>query len=211
MKLKICGIRRPEDVAYLNAAPPDYAGFILSERFWRYVGSGNLPLLTQALSPEIQRVGVFVNEKPEWIAQFLPYIDVIQLHGEETAEDILHLRKLTDKEIWKAVRVRTAEEIQTACELPVEKLLLDSYVENEYGGSGKTAKWDMITQAEITKPFFLAGGISTDNFLTAAETVHPYGVDVSSAVETDRCKDGKKISAMTALVRTFTERRKIYG
>lgn len=193
MKVKLCGMRRMEDIRMLNARPPDFAGFILSEPFRRYVPLEQLIPLCAALDKRVARVGVFVNEPPEWILRFTPHLDVIQLHGEETGEYIENLRRLTDCRIWKAVRVRTAQDVENAARLPVDMLLLDSFSERSHGGTGDTAPWDEIAKAQIQKPFFLAGGITAENLAQAAAAVRPYGVDASSALETDGVKDAEKI------------------
>ena len=201
MNVKICGIRRIEDTEYLNQYPPEYAGFILSEQFWRYIPPEQVAILHEHLDRKIKRVGVFVNPTPEEIFPYVDYLDVIQLHGEETEELIAFLRKETNLEIWKAARVRTPEDIQKAETLPVDKLVLDSYSGIAHGGTGTLAPWELIQQHRPKKPFFLAGGISVDNVIEATEAVHPFGVDVSSSVETDRKKDGGKIKALIQKIR----------
>ena len=201
MKIKICGIRRIEDTEYLNQYSPDYAGFILSEPFWRYVPPEQMKSLTQNLDKKIQRVGVFVNPEIEQILHYAEYLDIIQLHGEESAELIKLIRQEMNLELWKAVRVRTPEEIQQADSLPVDKLILDSYSLASHGGTGTLAPWKLITEHKPVKPFFLAGGISAENVTEAIEAVQPFGVDVSSSVETDKCKDRDKIRSFIQKIR----------
>lgn len=192
-KIKICGIRRTQDAEYLNEFKPDYAGFILSKPFRRYINIEQLNIINEILSPEIKRVGVFVNENVEYILQFSYLLDVIQLHGDETNDFIADLKSKTSCEIWKAVRVQTSDEIEKACSLPVDKLLIDSYSKDSYGGTGKTADWELVKNTKMSKPFFLAGGISYDNCVDAINTVNPFGLDISSSVETDKIKDKNKI------------------
>ena len=111
-KIKICGMRRVDDILYVNTYHPDYAGFILSEGFKRTVDIDTFYDLELLLNKEIKRVGVFVNEPIENILKsFAQKLDVIQLHGEENAEYISKLRKNCDCEIWKAVRVKYADDI----------------------------------------------------------------------------------------------------
>lgn len=199
--LKICGIRRPEDVQYLNEFPPDFAGFICAAPYWRYVPPAQFTALCRALRGEIGRVGVFVNPSWEDIAPYAPYLDKIQLHGNESPALIAALHeRLPDTGIWKAVRVRTAEDIAKADALDVEALVLDSFSAQSEGGTGTVAPWDIIAQNRPSKPFLLAGGISPENAAQAIAAVQPWGVDASSSLETDRCKDRAKISAMTAAV-----------
>lgn len=195
-KLKICGLRRNEDISYVNEFLPDYAGFILSEQFWRHISLDLLTQLTSKLSDKITPVGVFVNETVEKIIPFSKYLGVIQLHGDEDNDFIRTLKKHTDCEIWKAIRPQSSIEINDACQSCADKLLIDSFSKNSVGGTGVVGDWEIIKNAEITKPFFLAGGISADNIKEAIEAVKPYGIDVSSSVETDRKKDREKIKTI---------------
>lgn len=205
MMLKICGIRRTEDVRCLNQYMPDFAGSILSKPFWRYVPPEDFRTLALAMDKKIRRVGVFVNPTMDEIHQYAAYLDVIQLHGEETADFIEEIRENSnhDLQIWKAVRVRTPEDIRAADALPVDKLVLDSFSEVQHGGVGKVADWELIARNRPQKPFLLAGGISADNAAEAA-MLHPWGLDVSSSVETDRCKDADKIRTLVARVRALS-------
>ena len=114
MKIKFCGIRRLEDVAYCNDLQPDYLGMILSEGFRRTVPIETAAKLAAARCGRTALVGVFVDETPEHIAQVLKQVplDVIQLHGSETAEIVSGVRWRTGLPIWKAVRVQNPEEIR---------------------------------------------------------------------------------------------------
>lgn len=203
MKLKICGIRRTEDVQYLNAYEPDLAGFICSQPFWRYVTPEQAAQLAQQLDGAILRVGVFVDPTIEEIARYAQLLDVIQLHGNETPALIAEIRKRWDVEIWKAARVRTAEDIRRADALPVDKLVLDSFSPVSHGGTGTVADWALIAESRPEKPFLLAGGISAENAAEAAK-LRPWGLDASSSVETDRCKDADKIRTLVARVRALS-------
>ena len=204
LTIKICGIRRLEDVEILNQYPPDYAGFICSKPFWRYVSPEQLKSLHQNLNKHIRRVGVFVNPTIEEILAYADWLDVIQLHGEENADFIKQIwENVWSVQIWKAVRVRTAEDIANADKLPVDKLVLDSFSAISHGGTGTLAPWDIIANNRPTKPFFLAGGISAENVIDAVKAVNPFGIDVSSSVETDKCKDPEKIRVLTETIRNF--------
>ncbi|MBR3631285.1 MAG: phosphoribosylanthranilate isomerase [Oscillospiraceae bacterium] len=200
--LKICGIRRPEDVAYLNACPPDYAGFICTPGYRRSVSVGTLRELCRPMELKIVRVGVFVDPVWDEIAPFEPYLDILQLHGNESPALIAEIRaEAPEAGIWKAVRVRTAEDIRRADALDVDALVLDSFSAECAGGTGTLAPWDIIAQNRPEKPFFLAGGITPENVQEAVRAVQPYGVDASSSLETDGCKDAEKIRRMAAAVK----------
>lgn len=192
-KIKICGLRRPEDIIYVNECKPDYVGFVFAKSR-RQVTEDEAKLLRSALAPGIIPVGVFVNEDIDKVTGLLNegIIDIAQLHGDEDSTYIARLReKMQRGELIKAVRVASSESIEAAGKLNVDYLLLDTYSAKEYGGTGETFDWSVIQ--EVGKPFFLAGGISSDNICQAIEAVQPYGVDVSSGVETDGVKDREKI------------------
>ncbi|MBR0484265.1 MAG: phosphoribosylanthranilate isomerase [Oscillospiraceae bacterium] len=201
--IKICGNRTLNDIAILNQYPPDYAGFILSGGFGRSIVMGTFYELQSYLDKKIQTVGVFVNEPIEEIKRcaYHEELNVIQLHGEETTTYIQELRNIFHGEIWKAVRVRTAEDILKADTLPVDKLVLDSFSAVSHGGTGTLAPWDIIINNRPEKPFFLAGGISVKNVSDAVKEVHPFGVDVSSSVETNKHKDIDKIKNLIQIIK----------
>lgn len=203
MKIKICGIRRAEDVAYLNEFSPDYAGFILSEGFKRTVVFDTFCKLDSCLDKSIKRVGVFVNEPIENILKYSQMLNVIQLHGDEDESYITKLREHTDCEIWKAVRAKCSEDIEKACKMSADKLLIDSFSENSYGGTGKRVNLEIIKNAKISKPFLLAGGLDESNLISAVSQVNCFGADLSSSVETDGVKDKEKIKRIISIVRNY--------
>lgn len=202
--LKLCGIRRHEDVMTVNEFLPDFIGMILTEGFRRTVNMDTAATLSKLLDKRIKKVGVFVNEPADNVkrASERLSLDVIQLHGDEDREYIRSLGSIC--EIWKAVRVRTSEDIQRAEELGCDMLLLDSFVKNAVGGTGVTADWDIIKNTEISLPYFLAGGIGEDN-IAAALKISP-NIDLSGSVETDGVKDREKIRRITELYRNITQK-----
>lgn len=207
VKVKICGLRRKEDIEAANQFHPDYIGFVFAKSK-REVTDEKALELKAMLNPEIQAVGVFVNEQPSRIEMLCKkrMIDIVQLHGDEDENYIRELKKRIPNPVIKALRVRSREQIQKAEELPCEYLLLDTYVKGEYGGSGKTFDWRIIP--DIKKPYFLAGGIMEENVQEALESCCPYAVDVSSAVETDGWKDAKKMERLIRKVRSQERNRR---
>lgn len=203
-KIKICGLSRPVDIEMVNEALPDYAGFVFAKSK-RQVTEEAAAELKKGLHPQIKAVGVFVNEEPEKIIRLCRQgtIDIIQLHGDEDEIYLSKLREEVPNPIIKAVRVRGTEDIEKAGQFSCDYLLLDAYKENEYGGSGITFDWSAITS--ISKPFFLAGGINTDNVGRAIGLTTPFAIDVSSGVETDGYKDGSKIIEIVTKVRSVKE------
>ncbi|HBQ45944.1 MAG TPA: N-(5'-phosphoribosyl)anthranilate isomerase [Ruminococcaceae bacterium] len=203
MKVKLCGIRRPEDVAYLNEFRPDYAGFVFAGTR-RRIAPETAAALVRKLDAHIRKVGVFVDEPAASIARTvrLAGLDVVQLHGDESAEAIAKLRSLLPGvEIWKAVRVRDRLSIPRALKLGADKLLLDGYSGSEHGGTGKKADWNLIREANLSVPYFLAGGLNSGNISAAVEELSPYGVDISSGIETGGVKDRAKIEQIMKILR----------
>lgn len=197
MKVKLCGLRRTEDVEMVNEAAPDYAGFVFADSRRRVTVREGAALRAR-LAPGIQAVGVFVNESPLTVAQTAQaaMLDIIQLHGDEDADYLNALRAQCALPIWKAVRVRTADDIAAADALPVAALLLDSFSPAQYGGTGMLANLAVIGAARPQKPFFLAGGLRLDTVRDAVMHVRPDGVDLSGGFETDGVKDRARLKQL---------------
>ncbi len=201
VKIKICGLTRPQDIEYVNEALPDFIGFVFAKSK-RQVTAETAEQLRKLLDSRIAVVGVFVNEDMDKITALCKkgIIDIVQLHGDESTDYIQSLRQKINNPIIKAVRIKDSESVKTSCSLPCDYLLLDTYSGNEYGGTGKVFDWGMIS--DTPKPFFLAGGVSSENAETAIKNVRPYCLDVSSGVETDSFKDRNKILNIVNLVRS---------
>lgn len=197
--IKLCGMRRAEDISYANEFLPDHIGFILSKGFRRTVDINFAAELVKKLDSRIKKVGVFVDEDPENVkkAADMLGLDVIQLHGSEDREYIKSLN--INIPLWKAVRVRTAEDIYRAEELGCDHLLLDSFVQGSVGGSGVKGDWELIKSTKISLPFFLAGGINADNLADALSVSE--NVDISGGTETDGVKDREKIKRIMEIYR----------
>ena len=195
-KIKLCGLSRPCDIEAANQLKPDYIGFVFAPKSKRYVTPEQAMALKQMLLPEIQAVGVFVNEDPQNIARLLRdhIIDMAQLHGGEDEAYIARLRQLTDQPVIQAFRVETARDLEKVEQSTADYVLLDSGA-----GTGKVFDWDLIQN--ITRPYFLAGGLDPHNVADAVKTRRPYGVDVSSGIETGGRKDKDKMAAFVAAVR----------
>ncbi|MGN0621005.1 MAG: phosphoribosylanthranilate isomerase [Porcipelethomonas sp.] len=203
MKIKLCGMRRQEDISYVNEFVPDYAGFILSGGFRRSIDSDTFRNLVSSMRSDIKRVGVFVNEPPENILKnYAELLDVIQLHGDENEKYVQTLRQSCSCEIWKAVRARSSADIETAASTGCNKLLIDSYVKGKVGGTGQKADLKIIKKARISLPFFLAGGLNAENIEESLKSVKPYGADLSGGIETDGFKDREKIREIINIVRS---------
>lgn len=201
MKVKICGIRRPEDIAIVNEFLPDYIGFILVPNSKRYVKPETIVELKKALNPKIKTVGVVVNEDIDKLREIkkLCGLDIIQLHGEETPE---FCRALGGR-IWKAIRVKDEDcvEILDTYADCTELLLLDTYKDGQHGGTGEAFDWDLIDFVSGDYHIGLAGGINRENVLLAKQKVNPELIDVASGSETDGVKDREKIKDIIEIIR----------
>ncbi|PMP66950.1 MAG: N-(5'-phosphoribosyl)anthranilate isomerase [Thermodesulfobacterium geofontis] len=196
IKVKICGLKKKEDVEFLNNFPVDYMGFIMYPKSPRYVNNELKELLS--LVKKAKKVVVFVNPSYEEVKNALDLgADFIQLHGEETPE---FGEKIGFKKIIKAFRVK--ENRIDFKELSFWKnayaILLDTYVKGILGGTGKTFNWD-IAKRIVSSGYkvFLAGGIDPDNVLNAVKEVSPYAIDIASGVELyPGKKDPEKINRL---------------
>lgn len=202
MKIKMCGLRRPDDIIYANECLPDYIGFVFAESR-RKVSGREAKKLGEQLDPSIKKVGVFVNEPVRSLITISKQagLDIIQLHGDEGEEYIKEVKHETGKELWKAVRVRMVKDIQEAQRLPADKLLLDSFSEESYGGTGKVMDFAVLDQADIRKPYFIAGGLTVENLPEILKKAEPYGIDISSGIETEGVKDREKMLKVIQCVR----------
>lgn len=190
MKIKICGLKRPEDIQAVNAVKSDFCGFVIEvTKSSRCVTREQVRELVRGLHKDIIPVGVFVNAPPELPAQLLNEgtLGIAQLHGNEDEAYIRILREMTDKPLIQAFSIRSTQDVRRACKSTADYILLDQ----GSGGTGKTFDWSLIPQ--ISRPFFLAGGLGPDNLERAIRQVHPWAVDLSSSLETQGYKDPEKI------------------
>ena len=190
VKIKICGIRRLEDIEIVNKYKPDYIGFVFADSK-RKVSYELASQLKANLSPDIISVGVFVNESEDEILKLYAdgIIDIAQLHGGESEDYIKYLKDNTNDKlkIIKAIEMSEDKDLSEYDNSQVDYLLLDSGK-----GSGKTFDWRLIRK-DLKKEFFLAGGINSNNIKNAIEEFNPFAIDLSSSLETDGYKDENKI------------------
>ena len=196
IKVKICGLTRPCDIESVNIEKPDYIGFVFAESR-RKVTPAQAKELRSKLATGIIPVGVFVDETTRNILSLVQnnVIEMVQLHGAESEEYITRLKELTTAPIIKAISVRHAGDVQKWASTAADYLLLD----NKGGGTGQAFDWSLI--GNVTKPYFLAGGLDVNNIATAISQTTPFAVDVSSGVETDGYKNPAKIKEFIGRVR----------
>ncbi len=204
-KIKLCGLSRPEDIAAANEQKPDYIGFVFAKASKRYVSPIRAAELRSELSPEISVVGVFVNEPVGEVVRLLKsgVIDVAQLHGSESRDYVLELKRRADHPVIQAFRVASQEDILRAEASPADYVLLD----NGAGGTGESFDWSLV--ASVKRPFFLAGGLSPENVSDAIQKCAPFAVDASSGLETGGLKDAAKMKAFVDAVREADRNREM--
>lgn len=195
-RLKLCGLMRAADAEAVNAVRPELAGMILSPGFRRSVTAETAAEIRRALDRLIPAVGVFVNAQIREITAFASrgIIQLVQLHGTEDDAYIWQLRRVCTLPIIKAFRIASADDLQKAERSDADLVLLDSGT-----GTGQTFEWSLLNG--FPRPYFLAGGLTPENAAAAIEALHPYGVDVSSGIETDGQKDAEKIRRFAEIVR----------
>lgn len=195
-KIKICGLFRADDMEYANRVHPDYIGFVFWEKSKRRVSPGRAAELRKLLKPGIQVVGVFVDAPCEEVIGLLEngVIDIAQLHGEESEEDIRYIQAVTHKPVIKAVKVKNRYDVEAWLDTSADYLLFDSGM-----GSGIPFDWELLSGVE--REFFVAGGLHADNLPVMFEHLSPYAVDLSSGVETEGKKDFEKMKTVVNLVR----------
>lgn len=209
-KIKICGLTRECDIAYVNEAMPDYIGFVFAPSR-RRIGEEQAKQLRAGLDRGITAVGVFVDAPQEQIMRLLDagIIDAVQLHGSETPEYVEQMKGNTRCPVIKALRPEERD-LALGClgayeRAGVDGFLFDSGVScgkggiASYGGTGKAFDWRLLPDTAL--PCFLAGGLNMHNIEEAVSYVRPYAVDISSGVETDGAKDRRKILDITAKIR----------
>ncbi len=201
-KIKICGLRHPEDIEAANRLMPEFVGFVFWEKSKRYVDPEKASALRLILDPKIKAVGVFVDAGPEEVSDLLNrgIIDIAQLHGHEDEDYINSLRQMTEKPLIQAFRL--GEDPKEDVKMTLLRALCSSadYILIDSGmGSGKTFDWRVLKG--FKREFFLAGGLDSENVSEAIAMTGCFAVDVSSNVETCGRKDSKKMKEFVDAVR----------
>ncbi|AAM24783.1 phosphoribosylanthranilate isomerase [Caldanaerobacter subterraneus subsp. tengcongensis MB4] len=199
VKVKICGLRRLEDIYYANQLQPDFIGFVFSESK-RRVDLKEALEFVKRLKEGIKKVGVFVNEPVEKVMEIAEKLklDVLQFHGDETQEYIDNFKNFT---VWKAIRIRSKLDLKKTGEFKVDAFLFDSFSEKGYGGTGEAFDWNILKAYKREIPVVLSGGLKEENVEEAIKLVRPYAVDVSSGVEVGGYKDFNKMKSFIEKVR----------
>lgn len=184
VKVKICGITNLEDALVAQEAGADILGFIFADSP-RRTETGTAREIIKRVSKDIKISALFVNEKREAVDRVvsgLGRVDFIQFHGEETPA---YCKKFTTKKIIKAIRIKDERSLKKITEYKgIDFILLDTFKEAQYGGTGQTFNWEIAIKAKTYHiPLFLSGGLNPENVKEAILKVRPFAVDVSSGVE----------------------------
>ena len=217
-KVKMCGISKVETIPAVVEAKPNYMGLVFAPSK-RQVTVDQAKTLVEELhkgcakkygldtepdkNDTIKTVGVFVNETVDNLVTIAneANLDAVQLHGDEDETFIQSLKERTNVEVWKAVQIRSAADVEEWIDSSADMILFDAYHKDERGGTGEVFDWSSLDEFE--RPFMLAGGIDSTNVARAIRTVRPYGIDTSSGIETNGVKDDEKITAFTKIVKSI--------
>ncbi len=196
LQVKICGIMRVEQGEAIAQLGATALGYICVEKSPRYIAPQSIAPIVAAVTARdasLDHFGVFANSSIAEIVEVTraAALTVIQLHGDETAATCELLRaalayaNLSNVKLVKALRIRTGEDLAIALsyEPCVDMLLLDAYHPDQLGGTGKTLDWQTLKKFSPKRPWFLAGGLTPDNVLSALSELSPQGIDLSSGVE----------------------------
>ena len=200
IKIKLCGITREEDIDVVNEILPDYIGFVFAKKSKRFISCDMAKKLKSKLNPTVKAVGVFVNENIENIIYLVGnnIIDLVQLHGNEDNEYINKLKNDINVPVIKACQIKSKADM--AITTDTDFILLDAGA-----GDGKTLDESILK--DFNRDYFLAGGLSPDNIVKKIIALHPFGVDVSSGIETEGKKDMAKMRRFVKLVREVENER----
>lgn len=202
VKVKICGITSVADGVAAAAAGADMIGLMFYERSPRHISIPTATEISRALSPFLVKVGVFVNPDEDTVMRAIGEcgVTLLQFHGEEKPAFCAQFGVMS----MKAFRVQNADSLLALPNYSTDAYLLDAYSPDAHGGTGAKFNWDLAVEAKKAgRPIFLAGGLTPENVATAVRQVQPFGVDVSSGVEsTPGKKDHAKVQAFIKAVRT---------
>jgi phosphoribosylanthranilate isomerase len=202
VRVKICGITNLADAQASAEAGADALGFVFYEKSPRFISMKTAAEISRALPSFIIRVGVFVNPTKELVLKAIAEcgLSLLQFHGDEPPEFCAQFGLMN----IKAFRIRNAESLKELSKYKTDAWLLDAYSSDNLGGTGGVFNWDLAVEAQkLKRPIFLAGGLTPQNVAEAVRKVRPFGVDVSSGVESSPGKkDHTKVRAFIDAAKT---------
>ena len=203
MQVKICGITNLEDALCAAQNGVAAVGFIFHRPSPRFINPQKVAEITDKLPARLVKVGVFVNEKESFVRRTFERcrLDMIQLHGDESPG---YCRQFPRNRIIKALSLQTEEDVRRAGDFDVAAILADARHAGLYGGTGKTADWDLA--GRIAGPLILSGGLNDSNILEALQKVRPAALDINSGVEErPGKKEAAKIKNIMQLIKHATD------
>jgi len=199
--VKICGITDSDTALAAAAAGADALGFVFAPGR-RRVAPETARDIIRRLPPEVLTVGVFVDEDPETVRGIAAYcgLGALQFHGRESPD---YCRDFQGRAVkaFGVTRSSAGDLERAAAAYPVWALLLDTAAGGRPGGTGRVFDWRLVESLKFSRPVILAGGLNPENVQAAIAAVRPYGVDVSTGVETGGVKDPEKIRRFIKLAR----------
>ncbi len=205
-RVKICGITSLADAQVAVQAGADALGFMFYDRSPRFIPTKTAAEISRALPPFTLRVGVFVNPSAELVFRAIDEcgLNLLQFHGDEPPAFCTQFGLMS----MKAFRIRDAGSLKALPDYPTDAWLLDAYASDVLGGTGEKFNWDLAREVpRLGKPVFLAGGLTPENVAEAVRKVNPFGVDVSSGVESaPGKKDHAKVRAFIKTAKASTPR-----
>jgi phosphoribosylanthranilate isomerase len=207
LKIKVCGMRDPENISGVIAALPDYLGFIFYPKSKRFLGFEPLPEVLSIVPDSVKKTGVFVDEAPEKVFEIYRNwsLNVIQLHGNETPE---YCQQIQDSRIivFKAFSVDEQFDFEKLNEYSgvCDYFLFDTKGQLP-GGTGQKFNWQLLENYKGNVPFFLSGGIGPDDLEAVLQFRHPllFGIDINSGFEiSPALKDVVKVRTFISGIRS---------
>ncbi|UDQ98505.1 phosphoribosylanthranilate isomerase [Lentisphaerota bacterium WC36G] len=201
-KIKICGLTNLTDVIAAVQLKVDYLGFIFYSESPRFATPEFVAKANKVIPSNIKKVGVFVNA-PKCVISIYEQqlnLDIVQLHGDKDCAMIKNLSSIT----WRALHLTNEFELQDAVNCSAEKIVVDSRTATEFGGTGQVCDWQIAKKLSEKRDILLAGGINENNVVEAINTVQPFGIDVSSGVESEPGKkDHQKMFNLVKKIRSL--------
>ena len=199
-KVKICGICHEVEIGIMNELVPDFVGFVFVSKSRHFIAPEHAGLLRSKLRPGIRSVGVFANHSLKSVAMCVEVagLDMVQLHGDETAEYVAALREYIRCPIMKVYKVAKPMDAEKALYSTADYVMLDG----GNAGDGRTFDWSLL--GNVRRKYFLSGGLTPENLNRAMiVTPQPYALNVSSGVEANKMKDYRKVMKFILGVKNF--------
>lgn len=183
VKIKFCGITNKQDAIKAAEFGVDMLGFVFYKKSKRYVEPKTVRDIVNELPPYIAKVGVFVDEDAQKVSEIMQdcLLDMLQFHGEESPA---YCDMFKDSyKVIKAFRIKDKNSLKGINDYNADYYMLDTYSPKTAGGTAKVFDWNLIEGYELLRPVILSGGLIPENVRQAIQKVSPYGIDVSSGIE----------------------------